>query len=282
MKRLPFGPAGLFDLLGVPVLAGRAFHSGDFGADGARRGVIVNQSFVRHLMGDKNPIGRRVRYANALRNEPPGAWFEIVGVVPDFGVNRLDLKDAARLYHPVAAGSLNPVNVIVRVVGNPESFAPRLRALAAAVEPTMWVDDVLPYEDALRGHRAAKKLIVSVLALLTLMTLLLSAGATYALMSFTVSQRTREIGIRTALGAYPRRIVAAILSRALAQLGAGIVVGWMLGAVVLNATTDEKVLGGLEVFVAMSVVVLVVGLFACAPPARRVLRIQPTDALREG
>ncbi len=123
---------GFFDALGTPILSGRGFNSGDVGSD---RGVaIVNQSFVSQLLGDQNPIGRRVRYATPPR-EQPGPWYEIVGVVGDLGMNPANPARAAGLYRPVAPGNVYPVRMAVRVPQGPQSFAPRLRAITAAETP---------------------------------------------------------------------------------------------------------------------------------------------------
>ena len=128
--------------------------------------------------------------------------------------------------------------------------------------------------------RMTATFVVFVIALVAGMVLFLATAGTYALMSFLVSQRTREIGIRTALGANPRRIIAAIFSRGLAQLGAGVVVGVVGFAVAFGF--EEVTTEAPRVLLVVPALMMVAGLFACVVPARRGLRIQPTAALRDG
>lgn len=169
------------------------------------------------------------------------------------------------------------------------SFAPRLRRIATALDPTLRLYDLLPLAGNVALTRAVhqlNKLIVSAIALVALMALLISASGTYSLMSFTVSRRTREIGIRAALGAGPRRIVMAIFSRALAQIGIGVVAGALVSVVLIVVLGDpgpdsQTAREGLSVLLAVAAVLMVVGLFACGVPARRALRIEPTEALKE-
>jgi putative ABC transport system permease protein len=125
------------------------------------------------------------------------------------------------------------------------------------------------------GESKANWALTSVAWLVSFIVLLLSATGIHALMSFTVARRTREIGIRTALGARPERIVADIFSRALFQIGAGILVGSGLAALMGLGSTREVLL-----LLAADAIMLVVGIIACAVPVRRALRIDPTEALR--
>src|SRR3989442_2337515 len=137
-----------FDVLGAPVLSGRAFRSGDLAADPGP--VIVNQSFVRRVLQGRNAIGHRMRYlANGWREAGPGAatqepWLEIIGVVPDLGMIHDNPHDLEGVYHPVAPGSTSPAHIAVHVRGEPGTFAPRLRAVAAAVDPTLRLHDIVP------------------------------------------------------------------------------------------------------------------------------------------
>jgi predicted permease len=268
-----------FDAFDVPILSGRAFNSGD-AADG-RHTAIVNQSFVHRILGDRNAIGRRVRFA-AKPGERPSPWYEIVGVVKDLNMNPFSPNEGAGLYRLLspdasASGSGYPVQMAVRVRGDPASFATQLRSIAAAVDPTLRLYDVQSLDAIGQRVRLSLDLLVSVLALVASIALLLSTAGIYSLVSFTVSRRTREIGIRAALGASSRQIVTAIFSRAAAQVGLGIVIG-ALGATFIG---DQVATEGPGLLLAVAALMLTVGLLACAVPARRALRIQPTEALKE-
>lgn len=269
----------------VPILAGRGLESGDIAAglppEGG--GVVVNQSLAIRLFGG-DALGRRVRYARKQDAEP-GRWYEIVGIVSDFpsGASPGMEDSKLKLYHAVAAGQVQPVSIALRVPGGaPTAFAGRLREIAAAVDPDLQVRNVFSLDEVLRREQWIRLLEGSVFAAVTLSVLMLSAAGIYALMSLTVSQRRKEIGIRTALGADRRRIVASIFARAFGQLGAGTAVG--LGAAALLDRTlwgnpvRDNTAAVLSVVALLMVAVGILGVFG---PARRSLRIEPTEALRE-
>jgi hypothetical protein len=266
---------GFFEALRAPILAGRGFHSGDLAAGG--RAVIVNRSFVRRHLGGRNAVGRRVRYA-AREGEEPGPWHEIVGVVGDVGMNAFEPNESEGIYLPAAPGKINPIYLAVRVGSSPESFAPRLRALFTAVDPTVRLYDLRPLEAVGEAERQSMKALAGIMALMALVALALSTVGIYALMSFTVAQRTREIGIRAALGAPPRRIITAIFSRAIAQLALGVVLGSAAAVLIGDQVAEE----GPWLVLAIAGLMMLVGVLACVVPARRGLRIEPTEALRAG
>ena len=164
--------------------------------------------------------------------------------------------------------------LVVRV-RDPEAFATRLRTVAADVDPTIRLVDVKPLAQAGGGEAQANWALTGVAWLISFIVLLLSATGIHSLMSFTVARRTREIGIRVALGARPGRIVSGIFSRAFLQIGGGVVVGSGLAALLGVRSLREVLL-----LLGADAVMLLVGLTACAVPLRRALRIDPTEALR--
>jgi hypothetical protein len=264
---------GFLEALDVAPLAGRDFHVADVTSD--HDVVIVTRSFVRNLLGGQNAIGRRIRIAT-YGDAAPNPWLEIVGVVPDLGK---DLENAREhVYRPLAPGSAAAVRVAARVSSDPAAFAPRLREIVTAIDPTVRLYDVLPLDDLVRPRQRLYAGLASFIGALAAVALLLSAAGTYALMSFTVARRTREIGIRTALGARPWQVLAGIFARASAQLGIGVLVGSAMGAYLAS---DVLAAGGVAPLVVSMMVPLAVGLVACAVPAARALRVQPTVALRE-
>ena len=178
------------------------------------------------------------------------------------------------MYRPTPPAERNYASVAVRV-RDPESFALRLRAIAAEIDPTLQLTNVQTLDKVGGGIAQANWTITSVGWLVGFIVLLLSATGIHALMSFTVTQRTREIGIRTALGARPGRIVARIFSRAFFQIGAGVLVGSALAALAGLGSTREVLL-----LVGADGIMLLVGLAACAVPVLRALKIDPTEALK--
>lgn len=276
---------GFFAALNVPILAGRSFRVSDVESD--HRVIIVNQSFVQRVLGGRNPIGRRVRYTlfedridrKAGPDEP---WYEIVGVVRDLGmsVGEFDPKIAG-FYHPVASGAAYPVHLAIHVKGDPSAFATRLRVIANAVDPGLRLYDPRPLADVtnseLKFYSFWFRLIMSVSGV----ALLLSLAGIYAVMAFTVSRRTREIGIRVALGSRPLPIVAAILRRPLTQVALGIGAGVLL-VTGLTLTITGGVLSARQAALIGGYALLMMGvcLIACIVPTRRALRVQPVNALK--
>ena len=273
-----------FEAFDVAILAGRGFTSGD--AIGSASPAIVNRAFVQKVLGGGDPIGRRVRrrladdgHASAMR---VGPWIEIVGVASDFPRAADPVVIAPRLYQPMRVGEAYPTTMAIRVRGqSPESFAGRLREMTVALDPMLRLRDVLSLEESTRRSFAPFRIMFIAVAALALSVILLSAAGIYALMSFTVTKRRREIGIRTALGAGPRRVLGAILSRAFAQIALGIAIGIVLAAI-MNRVTGGDMFAGREAVVlpAVAGLMAVVGLLATLGPARRGLSIQPTEALR--
>lgn len=272
---------GAFD---IPILAGRGFTSADLAGDASP--VIVNRAFSLKVLGGGDPIGRRVRRMVSDEALQAGAqrapWLEIVGVASDFPKAADPTFIRPRMFQPMRAGEVYPVTMAVRVRGEaPADYFGRLRQLTVAIDPMLRLRDLATYEDVVRQNLAPFRIAFIAVAALALSIILLSSAGIYALMSFTVTKRRREIGIRTALGAGPRRVLVSILSKAFAQISIGITVGVGLAALV-NQTTGGDMLGGKEAVVlpAVAALMLLVGAIAAVGPARRGLSIQPTEALR--
>jgi putative ABC transport system permease protein len=278
---------GYFNAFGARLLAGRPWNAGD--ADSTAATVMVSRSFVDKVLGGGEALGRRVRYVpNEDDDDDPGAvqatpWYEIVGVVSDLEANPMDPERVyAGLFHPLRPGKYPRVSIAVRMrEGAPSAFIGRLRQITTQIDPTLRVS-AMPMAAYHQQQVTALRLIGLVLGLVILSVLLLSAAGIYALMSFTVSQRRHEIGIRAALGGDPRRILRGIFSRAVRQLGGGLALGLVAAAVMDVATGGELLSGrGLVLLPAVCLVMGTVGLLAALGPARRGLRIQPMEALRE-
>ena len=260
---------GFFAAFGTSVVAGRDFVPLDFETG---RVLIVNESFARHVLGGRNPIGQRIRIVSGELDSLAGdTWYEVVGMVSDFGWQLPLPHEQSAMYRPRPPMGMR----LVARVRDPEAFAARLRTVAAGVDPTIRLTDVQPLAQVGGSEATINWALTGVAGLISFIVLLLSATGIHSLMSFTVSRRTREIGIRAALGAPPRRIVAGIFSRAFLQISAGVLAGSGLAALVGLGSTRELLL-----LLAADGIMLVVGLAACAVPLRRALRIDPTEALR--
>ena len=263
---------GFFSAFGSSVVAGRDFEPLDFETG---RVMIVNQSFARYVLGGRNPIGQRIRIVSGEIDRYAGdEWYEIVGMVKDFGWQLPRPEEQSAMYQPRLPTADAGLTLAVRV-RNAETLATRLRTVAADVDPTIRLTDVQPLTLVGGGEAKGNWALTSVAWLISFVVLLLSATGIHSLMSFTVSRRTREIGIRAALGASQGRIVAGIFSRALLQISAGVVAGSGVAALLGLGSMREVLL-----LLAADGIMLVVGLTACAVPLRRALSINPTEALR--
>jgi predicted permease len=274
-----------FRLFDVELLAGRSFGAGDRG-ENAADAVIVNRAFVGRVLGGGDALGRRVRYVSQNARKPgdpqPERWYEIVGVVENIDANPFasNLVDPC-VYHPLKNVEGTRVGLAIRVAGIDQgSLARRIGQIAAGVDSGLEVE-VDSLAERYRFLRTALSIAAAAIGIGVLSVLLLSAAGVYALMSFTVEQRRREIAIRMALGARQGRLLGDIFRRALGQVSLGVVLGVGV-AVLIDATSDGEALGGrADLLLSIMVVVMsLVGLFAAAGPARRGLRIAPAEALK--
>ena len=273
---------GFFEALGHPILAGRNFASGDLTAETPP--VIVNRVFVEELLGGGDPIGRRVRLIQSgarLEEE----WREIVGVVGHLGMNIVDPQGDAGIYLPASPGSIHPMKLAVHLGTGPELFAPRLREIAAEVNPDLIVDDPMPLHRVYQGDWYLMMAVTGGFGLAVAILIALAASSIYAIVSVSVSDRTREIGIRTALGASRRTLVVTILRRSLTQIGIGGLLGVPLAARMLFEIGEEAGTGSTAAAIATAIllggaIVTVVGCLSCLIPARRTMGIEASDALR--
>ena len=263
---------GFFSAFGTSLISGRDFSSVDYERG---RSLIVNESFVRNVFGGRNPIGQRIKVVDGEDATVVSKdWLEIVGVVKDFGWQLPEPQEQSAMYRPRLPLPGTRLSIAVRV-RDPEAFAPKLRRIASEVDPTIRLTDVQPLTQIGGAEAKSNWALTYVAWLMSFIVLLLSATGIHALMSFTVARRTREIGIRIALGASRRRIVGGIFSRAFVQMTAGVVVGTGFAALLGLGSTRDVLL-----VLAADAVMLVVGLTACAVPLRRALSIDPTEALR--
>jgi putative ABC transport system permease protein len=274
-----------FGVHDVALAAGRGFTTAD--ATASATAVIVNGHFVRDVLSGQSAVGRRLRYVGLsgdadLESVELERWYEIVGVVGDVPPTVEAGMVGARIYHPVVAGQFYPMTLSMRLRGaDPLAFSPRLRAISAAVDPNVQLRNVERAVDFLQRDAGLFRIIAIGLVILTLTVVALSAAGIYALMSVTVEQRRKEIGIRAALGADTRRLLAAIFARALMQLAVGAALGAGVAALLELASNGDLMNGqGRVVLPMVSLFMMSVGLAAAWGPARRGLRIHPIETLR--
>jgi hypothetical protein len=271
-----------FDAFQAPLVAGRAFTEADL--QPGRNVAVVDQTFVRQVFNGQNAIGRHVREAGYDGYEP-GPWLEIVGAIADLTDDTSKKLNDAMIFRPAAAESLSSMYLAVHARSNPAALMSRIRIIAGDVNPALRLVEVQTLDKLGEADKVALDFFARLLAGVSIVAIILATAGVYALMSFTVSRRTPEIGIRVALGANPRRIVMTTFARALSQVGIGLVAGSIPAALIVNGlgpevapnTATEVAIG---IIVASILSIAVITALACIVPARRALRIQPTDALK--
>jgi predicted permease len=278
---------GLIALFDVPVLAGRGFAASD--ALPGSTAAVVDRVFAEELLGGQNVLGRRVRLdTNRAGDSPvedgPGAWLEIVGVVSTFTVPPAFQPSAPKLYRPLTlTDGTDPLALAIRMRRDtsPLAFTGRLHEIVEAVDPGLELSGLETAAAAERDRRGLLLLMAVVMSAVTGSVLLLSAAGIYAMMSFTIASRRREIGIRAALGAAPTRVLGGIFRQAVRQLAAGVVGGLATAEVVVRMLGGSFVTGeGAHLLPLVALAMTLAGLAAMLGPIRRGLAVQPTEALR--
>lgn len=274
---------GFFEGLHQSVRTGRFFQPADLTVQPTA--VIVNTNFVKNVLDGGNPIGRRIRYR--YRGEAPtGPWYDIVGVVGPLGMHSLTPTQDEGIYHPLIPGTESVLNIAIEREGDPMTFAPRVRDLAREVDPRAVIGSVTTLDRVFEGDWYLMGGVVLGGFVLVGVLLTLAASALYAIMSFTVAERTREIGIRVALGADRLRVAIQVARRALIQIALGVAIGLPVMIRIYfeiqeGTGRDPSVLLAVASALVPGIAIMViVGLVACVAPTLRALRISPVEALK--
>jgi putative ABC transport system permease protein len=289
-----------FEVLDAPVLAGRGFTNAD--AVPGTRVAIVDQGFIDQVLQGRNAIGQQVRFrypAPSLRrwgpgnpDDPagPGDWYEVIGVVRELGVGApTQAGRAAGFYIPSTPDLFDQVHMMVRVRGgDPMTLAPQVRDAAMAVDPSLRLVNLQRANEANNDVLWVMGLWLRITVVLSGVAIVLSLAGIYAVLSFTVARRTRDIGVRVALGASRRRVVLATFRRPLLQVTLGIVVGTAIIFTIASLIKYTELPGsesdltpqGMAMIIGYGIVMLGVCMLGCVVPTRRALNIEPTIALR--
>jgi predicted permease len=276
-----------FETVGTPVVRGRAFTASD--REGSPPVAMVNQDLARRYWPDQNPIGKRIRFATAGTT-----FFEVVGVAPDF-------EDASSAFNTVRPTVYVPygqakvfftgarvdtpayqTQILVHVNGDPARVKAALRQETVAADSSLRVN-IQTVEEMTEERVGPMKTITWLLSALGGLALLMASVGIYAVLAYAISQRTREIGIRIALGAQRREILALVMQRTMVLVVWGIGFGF-IGALALNRIFSRSLrkIGELDTVTCISVAILLgaVALLAGYLPARKALRVDPVQALR--
>jgi predicted permease len=271
---------GYFRTFDAEVLEGRAFSSMD--GRGSLPVAVVNVSFARAFFPDGNVLGHRIRMG---RRDMNAEWLTIVGVVPDMKMEGINNRGASPvgLYVPIAQGSVGTfVSIAARTSVPPMAITEDVRDAVAALDPNLPIYNVASMDGVIRRQTWQLGIFGWVFTVLGFAALFLAAIGLYGVMSFAVTQRTQEMGVRMALGAPELQLVGLVMKRGLVQLAVGLAIGLCLG--VLCAGPLQMVLFEIDardptVFAMVACTLTATGLLASLIPARRVTRVDPVTAL---
>lgn len=276
VRTTPIG-TNYFETFQQPLIAGRLFTPIEI--DESRNVAIVDETFVRLALGGRSAIGQMVRESQTEKNDKTGPWVEIIGVVRDATMSTDKTAADAWLYRPAAPDG-KQWSIFVHSRSN--DAAAKLRGAVSTTDRELRLTRMTTVLRHAESDAVMAGFFIRVLGMIAAMTLMLAAAGIYSLISFTLLSRTREIGIRTALGAAPLRIVRGMLSPAFLKVGAGIVVGSIPGTALAysalggNSNLRTTIVGA----VCVAMFIIVVAVISCIWPVRRALKIQPTEALR--
>lgn len=266
-----------FATMGLRVLRGRAFTDAD--VRGAERVAVVSETMAHRYWRNEDPIGKSF-YIDAEQRDA----ITVVGVVPD--TRYRDLREAlASVYYPLAQSTFPfaPTTLVIRAAGTPASLVPTLRRVIEDAAPGVALARAEPFTTLMRGPLAELRVNAFLLTVFASAAGVLAAIGLFSVMATTVKQRTRELGVRMALGATPSRIRRMVVGRGLAIAGAGILAG-TLGAVLSNRLLSSLLYGvsptDAVTFSGVALLLLTVALIATYVPANASSRIDPTIALR--
>ena len=277
--------AGYFETMGVDLVEGRFFGPQDMGAD-AQGVTIVNNRLAEVFYPGESAIGRRLRSGGSQF-----PWLTIVGVVADVKQGGLEDRTGTELYFytpqvaAIAGFAPRAMNVAVRTSVPSASVAAQMREAVWSLDPGLPLADLQTMSTVLHSSVARPRFLTMLLGVFGAVALMLAAVGTYGVMSYSVAERGRELGIRMALGAAQSGVLRMVLSQGLKLAGAGLVLG-ILAAVGLSRFMASMLFGvgtmDLATFIAVPVLLLAVAVFACLIPARRATRVDPMVALRDG
>jgi predicted permease len=281
---------GYLDVMGIRIAEGRGFSAAD-GA-GAPRALLINETLAREMFAGSSAVGQRIYIGGVPTFDPPGrssplAPWEVVGVVADVRQRTVIEPATPQIFvdQRQVPGPTNnsSINVVVRMDGDPAPLLASLRPLIAQLDAAAFVDNVAPLERLVSNTYARPRLYAMVLGIYAVVAIGLAAVGIYGVMAFAVVRRTREIGIRMALGARRRQVQALVIRDSAIVAGAGLVIG--IGGAVWSSRLFEGMLFGITpldrtTYAAVAAAFAAIAMLAAVIPARRASAVDPVLALR--
>jgi predicted permease len=274
------GSAKYLQTLGVKLIEGRLFTESD--TLSAAPVFIINETMARHYWPHESAVGHRISF----RSGPTPVWTTVVGVVADVQERGYDIAMKPGIYTPITPldDGWSPDTLIVRTAGEPTALAPAIRRIVASIDPDQPISELRTMDEIVDLNVADRQQQMTLLGSFAALALILASIGLYGVLSYAVTQRSREIGLRMALGASAASVIRMIIARGLALTGIGLAIGlvaaWLATRAMKNllygvAATDPFTFGAVAFLLAF------IALIACWAPARRASRVDPIVVLRE-
>ncbi|MEP6491941.1 MAG: ABC transporter permease [bacterium] len=270
-----------FEALRIPLKRGRTFNSQD--TQGAPQVAVIDEQFVKKYFANTDPIGKRLTFGSA-QGRTDSTWITIVGVVGHAAHEGLDAEPRIQYYFPSSQSGTGFMSVVVRTTGKPLSLLPAVRDAVHSVDRNLPLAAVNTMEALVESSVGQRKLSMILLGVFSGIALLLASIGIYGVMSYSVAQRTRELGIRMALGAARSRVLGLVVWQGMALAAAGVAIG-LVAAFALTRFLANQLFGvgatDPATFAIVSVVLAGIALLATLLPAMRATRVDPVVALRD-
>jgi len=275
-----FVSPGYFRAMRIPVKQGREFTTAD--TETSPRTVVINESFARQYLPGENPLGKRIKPGlSTTETETP--WREVVGVVSDVKQQTLNEPPGPAYFVPHTQGLITTPHILVRASGAIDAIPEAVRRVVAATDSELAIYDVRTLQDRLSNSVASQRFTTFLLTLFAGLGLLLTTIGLYGVLAYGVTQRTHEFGVRVALGASSRTIVATVVGGALSLVGSGLLLGVVAAialARLMMAGLDFVQPPDISTYAGVAVVLLGAAVGAAFSPARRAMRVDPVRTLR--
>jgi predicted permease len=270
-----------FDAMRIPLKRGRVFTDQDI--QSSQPVTVIDEQFVRKYFANTDPIGKRITFG-ARRGSTDSTWITIVGVVGHAAHEGLDAEPRIQYYFPVNQSGGRFMSVVMRTSGNPTALVSAAREAVHSVDRNLPVSGVNPMEKLVDASVGQRKLSMILLGVFSGIAMLLASIGIYGVMSYSVTQRTRELGIRMALGAARSRVLALVVGQGMVLTGSGVMIGLIAASGLTRflssqlfgvGATDPVTFGG------VAILLIAVSILATLLPAMRATRVNPVVALRD-
>jgi predicted permease len=265
--------------MGIPLVEGREFTPGD-GADSNAPAVLVNQTMARAFWPGQSPIGRRLRPCC----NPTTPWFTVVGIVHDVKQGGVEKNAGTELYFNAGRNAPGTMNIVIRTPLGAGALAGTIQRAVASLDPSLPIIRLREMDEVFDAAIGRPRLLAQLLTIFAILALVLSTIGTYGVLSYMVTERRREIGIRIALGATRQSVLQMILRQGLGLTVTGVAIGLVIALVAGRAITsllfgvgaaDPITIGGVVALIATAAAI------ACYVPGHAATRVDPMVALRE-